>query len=205
VAYLGALPEAERRAFEATLGKGSKVHQCDLFEETPRWMEVDTDQVRVERLRAFGGPWLGLELLRMVGLDELFAEVMPPGREEIPWSVMAQILVLCRLCEPSSELHIAEHFYRQSALADLLGVPASKVNEDRLYRALDRLFPHKARLEKHLKERLGELFGLKYDLLLYDVTSTYFEGEAGANSLAKRGYSRDVRIPGKKIAHSEGK
>lgn len=199
VAYLGALPEEERRAFEATLRKGSKVHQCDLFEETPRWMEVDTDHVRVERLRAFGGPWLGLEILRMVGLDELFAEVMPPGREDIPWSLMAQILVLCRLCEPSSELHIAEHFYRQSALADLLGVPASKVNEDRLYRALDRLLPHKPRLEKHLKERLGELFGLKYDLLLYDVTSTYFEGEAEANSLAQRGYSRDGRPDCKQV------
>ncbi|MBI4558848.1 MAG: hypothetical protein HY706_14795 [Candidatus Hydrogenedentes bacterium] len=90
----------------------------------------------------------------------------------------ALVWVLCRRCEPSSELHIAEHFYRQSALADLLGVPCAKVNEDRLYRALDRLLPHKEALECHLKERLGALFGLEYDLFLYDVTSTYFEGEA---------------------------
>src|SRR6185312_1266600 len=96
-------------------------------------------------------------------------------------------------CEPASELHLAEHFYEASALADLLGVPVEKVNEDRLYRALDRLLPHKEKLEKHLKGRLGELFELKYDLLLYDVTSTYFEGEAAANPLARRGYSRDSR------------
>jgi hypothetical protein len=199
MAYLGALPEEECRAFEAAVRGGSKVRQGDLFNEAPRWVEVDTANVRVERLRAFGGPWLGLEMLRMVGLDELFDEVMPEGREEIAWSVMAQIVVLCRLCEPSSELHIAEHFYKQSALADLLAVPASKVNDDRLYRALDQLLPHKAQVEVHLKERLGELFGLEYDLLLYDVTSTYFEGEANANPLAQRGYSRDGRPDCKQV------
>ena len=97
---------------------------------------------------------------------------------------MAQVLVLSRLCEPSSELHIAEHSYEQSALVDVLGVPADKVNDDRLYRALDQLLPHKEALERHLKERLGTLFGLDYDLLLYDVTSTYFEGEANGNAQA---------------------
>ena len=84
---------------------------------------------------------------------------------------MAQVLILARLCHPSSELHIAEHFYEASALSDLLGVPADKVNEHRLYRALDQLLRHKEGLEKHLKHRLGELFELDYDLLFYDVTS----------------------------------
>ena len=106
---------------------------------------------------------------------------------------MALLLVLSRLCHPSSELHIAEHFYRQTALADLLGIAAEKVNEGHLYRALDKLLPQKAALEVHPKERLGELFDLEYDLLLYDVTSTYFEGEAKANPQAQRGYSRDHR------------
>jgi transposase len=96
-------------------------------------------------------------------------------------------------------LHLAEHFYEASALAELLGVPAGKVNEDRLYRALDQLLPHKEAIEKHLKERLGELFELDYDLLLYDVTSTYFEGEAAANPLAQRGYSRDHRPDCKQV------
>ena len=112
---------------------------------------------------------------------------------------MALVLVLCRLCNPSSELHIAEHFYAQSVLAELLGVPAEKVNEQRLYRALDALLPHKEALEVFLKERLGELFGLEYDLLLYDVTSTYFEGEAKGNPLAERGYSRDHRPDCKQV------
>jgi transposase len=112
---------------------------------------------------------------------------------------MAQILILARLCDPSSELQIAEHFYQASALSDLLGVPASKVNEDRLYRSLDQLLPHKEELERHLKNRLGELFDLDYDLLLYDVTSTYLEGEAKRNELAQRGYSRDHRPDCKQV------
>ena len=91
---------------------------------------------------------------------------IPKGKEDIPWSMMAQVLVICRLCNPSSELHIAEHYYRSTAMTELLGVPAEKVNDDRLYRALDKLLPHKEALEKHLKNRLGELFDLEYDLLL---------------------------------------
>jgi transposase len=199
VAYLGALPEADRRGVaEAARGRGTGPQE-ELFADAPAWVEVDASRVRVEGLRAFGGPWLGQELMRRVGLDRFLSKTLPNGREDIPWSVMVQVLVLCRLCEPSSELHIAEHFYRQSALADLLGVPCAKVNEDRLYRALDQLLPHKEALECHLKERLGVLFGLDYDLLLYDVTSTYFEGEANGNPLAQRGYSRDGRPDCKQV------
>jgi len=197
VAYLGTLPETQRRGVAQT-AQGSS-HQGRLFEEDPSWVEVDTSRVRVERLREFGGPWLGRELLRRVGLDRFLAETMAGGREDVPWAAMAQVLVLSRLCDASSELHIAEHFYRQSALADVLGIPAEKVNDDRLYRALDQLLPHKESLERHLKERLGTLFDLDYDLLLYDVTSTYFEGEAAANPLAQRGYSRDGRPDCKQV------
>jgi len=198
VAYLGSLPTSERQGVADT-AQGCPSIQRDLFEEEPAWMEVDTSRVRVERLRAFGGPWLGRELLRLAGLDVFLSQTLANGREEIPWAVMAQILILSRLCSPSSELHIAEHFYTQSAMSDLLGVPAHKVNDDRLYRALDQLLPHKQTLEQHLKERLGTLFDLDYDLLLYDVTSTYFEGEAKANALAQRGYSRDGRPDCKQV------
>ena len=90
-----------------------------------------------------------------------------------------------RLCEPSSELHIAEHFYRHSALGDLLGVPVDKVDDNRLYRGLDELLPHKPALEAFLKQRFGGSFAIEYDQLLYDVTSTYFEGQANANPLAQ--------------------
>jgi transposase len=118
---------------------------------------------------------------------------MPAGREDIPWSLVSLVLVTARLCDPSSELHIAEHFYKDSALCDLLGISTDKINDDRLYRALDKLLAHKQALEIHLKQRMGRLFGLEYDILLYDITSTYFEGQACGNSLARYGYSRDHR------------
>jgi hypothetical protein len=121
-------------------------------------------RVRVERSRKFGGPWLGRELLRRLELDRFLEERLPNGREEIPWSAMAMILILGRLCEPSSELHLAEHLYEASAMSDLLGVPEEKVNEDRLYRALDILLPHKKALEKLLKERLGERFDVRVEV-----------------------------------------
>jgi hypothetical protein len=112
---------------------------------------------------------------------------------------MAAILVIARLCDPSSELNIAEDWYGKTALEDILGVPASAVNDDRLYRALDVLLPHKEAIERHLKHRLGELFDLDYDLLLYDVTSTYFEGQAQGNPQAKRGHSRNHRPDCKQV------
>jgi len=194
VAYLGQLDAEGRLGVQQAATASSSWRQRCLFDEVePEWVEVDVSQVRVEQCREFGGPWLGLELWERIGLLEFIQECMPPGREEIPWAMMGLVLVLSRLCRPSSELHIAEHYYAASALSDLLGIPSEKVNDDRLYRALDQLLPHKASLEAHLKERLGELFELEYDLLLYDVTSTYFEGEAAGNRLAQRGYSRDKR------------
>jgi len=199
VAYLGEMDERGRVGVERCASE-CRGYQPGLFAATePEWVEVDLKRVRVERSRRFGGVWLGQQLLRRLELDRFLEETLPGGREQIPWAVMAQVLVLGRLCDPSSELHLAERFYAASALPDLLGVPAEKVNDDRLYRALDALLPHKPALEKHLKERLGELFELDYDLLLYDVTSTYFEGEAARNELAARGYSRDHRPDCKQV------
>jgi transposase len=200
VAYLGELDERGRMGVHQAAQPVSAA-QADLFRQpsSPEWVEVDIRGVRVERSRQFGGCWLGLALLRQLGLPQLLDELLPQGREGIGWSVMAQVLVLGRMVEASSELRLAEHTYEASALVDLLGVPAEKVNEDRLYRSLDRLLPHKTALEKHLQQRLGELFKLDYDLLLYDVTSTYFEGEAAANPQAQRGYSRDHRPDCKQV------
>ncbi|MEK7835566.1 MAG: IS1634 family transposase, partial [Pseudomonadota bacterium] len=155
--------------------------------------------VRVARVRDFGGYWLGLQMLDKLDLISFLEQTIPHGREDIEWSIMSLALVLLRLCEPSSELRIVEHLYERSPLADLLGIPEEKMNDNRLYRSLDILRPHKSALEKHLKERLGELFNLEYDLLLYDVTSTYFEGEAADNGQAKRGYSRDHRPDCKQV------
>ena len=200
VAYLGELDERGRIGVQQAVQPFSPL-QTDLFKKphSPEWVEVDIHGVRVERSCQFGGCWLGLTLLRRLGLPQLLAGLLPSGREGISWSVMTQVLVLGRMVEASSELRLAEHTYEASALAELLGVPAEKINEDRLYRTLDRILPHKAALEKHLQQRLGELFRLDYDLLLYDVTSTYFEGEAAANPQAQRGYSRDHRPDCKQV------
>ena len=201
MAYLGDLDEAGRLGVQEAAKNGdASTGQPELFDPPPqRWLEVDVSAVRVEGTRNFGGPWLALQLIAKLGLKAVLDQLMPAGREKAPWSIMSLVLMICRLCHPSSELRIAEHLFERSALADLLGVGADKVNDDRLYRALDELLPHKTELEKHLKNRLGELFGLSYDLLLYDVTSTYFEGQAEGNYLAKRGYSRDNRPDCKQV------
>jgi transposase len=200
VAYLGQLDEPDREGVKQTAEGKRGARQTRFFGDVrPSWVEVDVKRVRVENRRDFGGPWLGLQLVEQLGLREFFQGTLPVAQEDIPWSLMALVLILCRLCHPSSELYIAEHFYGQSALADLLGIPAEKINEQRLYRALDMLLPHKEALEAFLKNRLGELFGLEYDLLLYDVTSTYFEGQAEGNPLARRGYSRDHRPDCKQV------
>ena len=201
VAYLGDLQESVRVGVkEAAAGNFEHRHQKELFSDLePRWVEIDVSRVRVERNRLFGGVWLGLEVAKRLELVSFLEKITPQGREQIPWTMMSLVLVLSRLCDPSSELRIAEHLFERTALGDLLGVPVDRVNDDRLYRALDALLPHKAGLERHLKERLGDLFGLEYDLLLYDLTSTYFEGECGRNRQAARGYSRDHRPDCKQV------
>jgi len=205
VSYLGQLKESERLGIKqaAQGNKAFAIKQLHLFDASttvePEWVEVDTANIRVENELEFGGPWLALQLIQILQLDTLFEEMMPSGREDVPWSKMALVLIICRLCHPSSELYIAEHYYPKTALPDLLGIPASKIYDKRLYRALDKLLPHKEALEKHLKDRLGTLFDLKYDLLLYDVTSTYFEGQCQANPMAQRGYSRDKRPDCKQV------
>jgi len=203
VAQLGEL-NSEGRARARLLaqqitGRGD---QRELFEESrvsKQTVAVRLDRVRVERARAFGNVWLGWTVWRALQLEELCAELLPQGREAISWAPMAAVLVIARLCEPSSELHIAEDWYRTTALEDLLGIPAERIDDHRLYRTLDRLVLHKEAIEQHLKKRMGELFALDYDLLLYDVTSTYFEGMAAGNALAARGYSRDHRPDCKQV------
>ena len=154
---------------------------------------VKLSSIRLERTRDFGDVWLAWGLWRMLGLDDLLERLIEAGREDVSWAAVAAILVIARFCEPSSELHIADTWYRRTALEELLGVTPEQVHTDRLYKGLDQLLPHKEALEKHLRQRLGELFELRCDLLLYDVTSTYFEGDMEGCPLAQRGYSRDSR------------
>jgi transposase len=213
VAWLGKLDEAGRlgvrQAAEAPGADAAHrsgatgVRQRTMFEEEssavePRWVEVNAAGVRVENCRQFGGPWLALELIRQLHLDEFLQRALPPGQEQVPWSLSALILVIARLLEPASELYTAEQWYPKTALPELLGVPVERVDDNRLYRALDELLPHKERLQRHLKQRMGDLFALEYDILLYDVTSTFFEGQA-AFPMAQRGYSRDQRSDCKQV------
>ncbi len=203
VSYLGELKRSEKSGW-AQLGQklsGKAKPQRSLF-DPPHYDDPADDEepvlvrlkgITLERVRDFGMVWLALGLWRLLELDQVLGRLIPDGREEVPWATVAAILTVARFCQPQSELHIENTWYEQTALDDLLGVSGEKVHTDRLYAGMDRLLKCKEELEKHLRGRLGNLFELEYELLLYDVTSTYFEGTCGANSLAKRGYSRDGR------------
>jgi hypothetical protein len=194
VAYLGKLSRKEVSGWEILSDRlnGRPPASLGLFDvpetesdgDGDRFELVDIESVAVERMRRFGDVFLAWTLWRMLGLDGLLAREMAEGREQVPWALVAAILCISRLCRPSSELHIEKHFYPQSALADLLGVEASLVHTDRLYAGLDELLKQKKAIEQHLRRRLGELFQLSYDVLLYDLTSTYFEGQCAANPKA---------------------
>src|SRR6266568_8710031 len=202
VAHLGELDEhgcIEARALARRLIGAPE--QAQLFDDGS-WLltvPVRLKGIGIERSRQFGDVYVALALWRGTGLSELCERLLPAGKERIAWAKMAAVLVAARLCGPSSELHIAEDWYRRTALADLLQLEDEQVNKDRLYRALDHLLVHKAALEAHLSKRCGELFAVENDVLLYDVTSTYFEGLAEANPQAQRGYSRDHRPDCKQV------
>jgi transposase len=165
----------------------------------PQWAQVDLQGVRVERVRDFGRVYLALSLWRRLGLHILLSRLIETGREEVPWELTACILTVARFCEQRSELEVAERWYADSALEDLLGVSLGHINDARLYRGLDVLHAHKDKLCAHLQERYQSWFGVDFEFLLYDVTSTYFEGQAQSNTKAKRGYSRDKRPDCKQV------
>jgi transposase len=208
VARLGKLDGAQVQAargwedLDALLEGSAPSRQLSLTPEPvlePLWKEVDVRGVKVERLRQFGRVYLGLALWRRLGLHRLAARLMPPGQEEIGWDVVSCILTLGRFCAQPSELSLAERWYEDTALEDLLGVPLEKINDARLYRGLDVLHEHKEALCGHLLERYRDWFGVGFEFLLYDVTSTYFEGLALRNAKAARGYSRDHRSDCKQV------
>lgn len=202
VAHLGELDERGQIAARALARRViGAPEQTALFDDGSANLTapVRLKGVRIERSRRFGDVYLALALWRGVGLEAACERLLPFGKERISWAKMAAVLVAARLCEPSSELHIAEDWYRRTALCDLLQLGDEEVNKDRLYRALDHLLACKTALEAHLSQRCGELFAVDNEVLLYDVTSTYFEGLAEANPQAQRGYSRDHRPDCKQV------
>ena len=168
-------------------------------ENDPEVARVWVKRIRLERVRQFGNCFLGLELWKRLGLDRFWEALLDGETADVPWSRVTALLAINRLCAPSSELGIEERWYPATALDDLLGFPAGAINDTRLYRCLDRLLPHKTKLERHLKQRYGELFGAEFDVLLYDLTSSYIEGQAAKNPMMHYGYSRDHRSDAKQV------
>jgi transposase len=210
VAYLGELNHDQQRRWQRTVvfhNRQGQAQQLRLFPDDDHVpLPDDPDIVRVRlssvgwtNARRFGDVWLARWLWHFVGLDAIVARHVPQGKHTIRPADIVAIEVINRLCAPCSEFALAEHWYAVTALEDLLGVPDSAVTKDRLYRTLDQLLQAQQAIEEDLKEQLGRLFQLDYDLLLYDLTSTYFEGLAEDNELAARGYSRDHRSDCKQV------
>ena len=210
VAYLGELNQDQQRRWQRTVvfhNRQGEQRQLRLFPDAdPVPLPDDPDVVRIRldsvawtNPRRFGDLWLALWLWKFLHLDEIVERHVPQGKESIRPVDIVAIEVINRLCAPCSEFALAEHWYRSTALEDLLGIPDSAVTKDRLYRTLDRLLEAQPAIEDDLKDQLGTLFQLDYDLLLYDLTSTYFEGLAEENDLAQRGYSRDHRSDCKQV------
>jgi transposase len=165
----------------------------EVPEDDPQVARVLVQQVRLEWTRQFGACYLGWELWKQLELDRFLEQAIDEQAADVAWSRVAALLAINRLCAPGSELAIEQRWYPSTALDDLLEIPKGKINDTRLYRCLDRILPHKTKLEQHLKQRYGELFGAEFDVLLYDLTSTYVEGAAENNPIMRRGYSRDHR------------
>jgi transposase len=200
--YLGELNSSAQARWLKTIEVFNEQGEAQQLKLFPSQVEPPADdpqvarvllKVRLERTRQFGSPWLGLELWKRLEPDRFFEQAVDEHEADVPWSRVAAVLAVNRLCAPGSELAIEERWYPSTALDDLLGIEEGKINDTRLYRCLDRILPHKTKLERHRKQRYGELFGAEFDVLLYDLTSTYVEGVAEKNPMMRRGYSRDHR------------
>ncbi len=209
--YLGELNGSAQARWLKTIevfNEQGESHQLKLFpsdvaapEDDAAVARVRLDKVRLERSRRFGDCFLGLELWKRLELDR-FWELLLDRTDDpaaVPWSRIAALLAVNRLCAPGSELAIEERWYPATALDDLLGIAEGKINDTRLYRCLDRLLAHKTKLERHLTGRYGELFRAEFDVLLYDLTSSHVEGAAEKDPMMRRGYSRDHRPDCKQV------
>jgi transposase len=201
--HLGELNDSAQARWLKTIevfNEAGERHQLKLFPsdvapppDDAEVAQVLIQRVRLERPRQLGPALLGLALWRQLQLDAFFEARADAVPADVPWSRVAAILAINRLCAPGSELAIEERWYPTTALDDLLHVPEGTINDSRLYRTLDHLLPHKTALERHLTARYGELFAAEFDVLLYDLTSSYVEGTAPKNPMMRRGYSRDHR------------
>ena len=204
VLYLGEINDKQEEAWRKSLTvfdqDRSEYTTLSLFPDdhgiptgVSNGVQVRLAEMQLRRPRVFGNCWLACELWRELGLNEFWQQRFAEGRESIRWERVLQLLVVNRLIAPGSEFHLHRHWFLSSAMDELLATDFSIADKDRLYRCLDRILEHKQDLFAFLKKKWADLFKADFEVLLYDLTSTYFEGEMEQNPKAKRGYSRDGR------------
>ena len=205
VLFLGEINDSQQAAWRQTLEVFDEAEQraatlslfpedCEIPADALDGVQVKLREMELRRPRAFGNYWLGCELWRQLGLEDFWEARLGEGREEVPWAKVLELLVVSRLVSPGSEFRLHRQGFDQSAMGDLLGTGFAAAEKDRLYRCLDRILKHKAALFEHLRQRWQELFQARFDVLLYDLTSTYLEGEGEEIPKAQHGYSRDHRF-----------
>jgi transposase len=210
VLYLGEINDSQQAAWRKTLEVFDEAERrytsLSLFPEDRELpadavdnVQVKLKEMQLRRPRAFGNCWLGCELWRQLGLDRFWQARLPRGRESVAWPQVLELLVVNRLIDPGSEFRLHRQWFERSAMDELLGLDCAVAGKDRLYRCLDRVLEHKPELFVYLRQRWQDLFNAQFDLLLYDLTSTYVEGEAEEIPKAKRGYSRDKRFDCKQV------
>jgi transposase len=206
ILHLGELTTSQHHRWRHTvdvINERSEAQQMELLTETEhqrRGCPADPDAVairlstlQVKNCREFGSCWIGEKAWQMLELDRFWSERLSGLRGEVPWEKVTELLAVNRLCDPGSELNVHEKWYPKTGMSLLLDCDERVAEKDRLYRCLDRLGEHKQALEEHLKRKWGELFQADFEVLLYDLTSTYFEGLMEEVPKAQRGYSRDHR------------
>ena len=204
VLYLGEINDQQQASWRKTLAVFDEAKQqfteLSLFpEDRPLpgdavdGIQVKLSGLELRRPRPFGNCWLASELWHQLGLSEFWRDHLPEGRESVRWEKVLRLLVVNRLLEPGSEFRVHRHWFVESAMDALLEENFAVADKDRLYRCLDRILEHKQDLFVWLKQKWSELFQADFEVLLYDLTSTYFEGEMEENPKAKCGYSRDSR------------
>jgi len=212
VLHLGEINGSQEGAWRQTLevfDEGRQEHRTlSLFADDTVAAAASVDSLRVRlsamelrRARAFGDCWLGCELWRQLGLEEFWRERLDEKvrRETVDWEKVLRLLVINRLIDPGSEFRVHRQWFDRSAMGELLGEDFAVAEKDRLYRCLDRILEHKQELFAHLRQRWADLFGAEFDVLLYDLTSTYIEGEGEQIRKARYGYSRDKRFDCKQV------
>jgi len=204
VLYLGEINDTQESAWLKTLSVFDEEEQSsrelslfpddrDVPAEAVDSLQVKLSGMELRRPRAFGNCWMACAVWRELGLEEFWQQRLPEGREAVSWEKVLRLLVVNRWIEPGSEFRVHRHWFVNSAMDELMGVDFAVAEKDRLYRCLDRLLEHKQDLFVWLRQKWADLFAADFDVLLYDLTSTYFEGGMESNPKAKRGYSRDGR------------